>query len=63
MTLKVKGNALRTEIAHATNYHDRMDMIQDFRSLAGDNPVRTFEHIRPEHLFRLALPNIPLQKT
>ncbi len=63
LTLRVRGNASWTEIAHATNYHDQMHMIRDFRSLAGDTPARTLEHIQAEHISRLALPSIPVENT
>jgi AraC-like DNA-binding protein len=38
------------EVAHALEYHDQMHMIRDFRSFAGDAPVRAFDKIRSDHL-------------
>jgi AraC-like DNA-binding protein len=55
LRLKVEGSSSWTEVAHATDYHDQMHMIRDFRALAGTTPVRAFEQIEPDHLSRLAL--------
>jgi transcriptional regulator GlxA family with amidase domain len=39
-----------TEIAHATDYHDHMHMVRDFRAFAGDSPTWTRRMIAAEHL-------------
>ena len=39
-----------TEIAHATEYHDHMHMVRDFRIFAGESPTFALEEIEPEHL-------------
>jgi len=38
------------EIAHATEYHDHMHMIRDFRAFAGLAPTRARQEIAPDHL-------------
>ena len=44
-----------TQIAHATEYHDQMHMIRDFRNFAGESPTFALEEIAPEHLINFAL--------
>jgi AraC-like DNA-binding protein len=50
--LKMKRASSLTwaEIAHALEYHDQMHMIRDFRTFAGDAPVRACDKIRSDHL-------------
>ena len=50
--LKVKsaGSLTWAEVAHALDYHDQMHMIRDFRTFAGDAPIRACGAIRSDHL-------------
>ena len=39
-----------TQIAHASEYHDHMHMIRDFRVFAGEAPTSALQEIAPDHL-------------
>ena len=43
-----------TEIAYATEYHDQMHMVRDFRTFAGESPSFAIDEIAPEHLINFA---------
>jgi AraC-like DNA-binding protein len=53
--LKMKSASSRTwvEVAHSLEYHDQMHMIRDFRTFAGDAPIRACDKIRSDHLISL----------
>ena len=50
LRLRRQTNHTWAWIAHASEYHDQMHMIRDFRSLAGDTPERAIRNLAPEHL-------------
>ena len=44
-----------TQIAHASEYHDHMHMIRDFRVFAGEAPTSALQEIAPDHLINFAV--------
>lgn len=50
LKLKSECSSNWAEVAHALEYYDQMHLIRDFRTLAGDSPVRARDQIKPEHL-------------
>jgi AraC-like DNA-binding protein len=50
LKIKSAGSLTWAEVAQALDYHDQMHMIRDFRTFAGDAPVRACGMIRSDHL-------------
>jgi AraC-like DNA-binding protein len=54
LRLRTERSLSWTEIAHASQYHDHMHMIRDFREFAGEAPTSALQEIAPEHLIHYA---------
>ena len=50
LSSRTKASLTWTQIAHAVQYHDHMQMIRDFRDFAGEAPTSALQEITPEHL-------------
>lgn len=59
LRLRSESSLSWTEIAHATEYHDHMHMVRDFREFTGETPTSALQEIAPEHLIHFATSSSP----